>query len=351
MKPSLRALGASAIGIEPERLGMTRMYVEGGAELLFTDNESNAERLWNFAPTGYCKDGFHERIVHGRQDRVNPAQIGTKAAAWHRGGRRARRDRPNARVRLCRRPREAPFGDFEQCAAARRPRPTRSMPACRRASASADERNIQRQAFAGMIWNKQFYHFDVRAGWRAIPGRPRRPRAASTGATARGRNINNADIISMPDKWEYPWYASWDLAFHCISFALIDAEFAKHQLVLLTREWYMHPNGQIPAYEWAFGDVNPPVHAWAAWRVYQIDRKQNGGTGDLEFLERVFHKLMLNFTWWVNRKDKRGHATSSRADSWASTTSACSTAAPSCPPADTSTSRTAPAGWRCMRST
>ena len=121
------------------------------------------------------------------------------------------------------------------------------------------------------------------------------------------KNLNNADILSMPDKWEYPWYAAWDLAFHCIPFAIIDSEFAKHQLVLLTREWYMHPNGQIPAYEWAFGDVNPPVHAWATWRVYQIDRKQNAGKGDIEFLERVFHKLMLNFTWWVNRKDTFGH--------------------------------------------
>ncbi len=163
-----------------------------------------------------------------------------------------------------------------------------------------------RQAFAGLIWSKQFYNLDVARWLKGDPGQPTPPQSRLHGRDVEWRNLNNADIVSMPDKWEYPWYASWDLAFHCIPLALVDAEFAKHQLVLLTREWYMHPNGQIPAYEWAFSDVNPPVHAWAAWRVYQIDRKQNGGNGDLEFLERVFHKLMLNFTWWVNRKDNLG---------------------------------------------
>ena len=181
-----------------------------------------------------------------------------------------------------------------------------SIGTCRQDIASPDERIIQRQAFAGMIWSKQFYQFDIPRWLKGDPGQTPPPEARLQGRNSEWRNLNNADIVSMPDKWEYPWYASWDLAFHCIPFALIDAEFAKHQLVLLTREWYMHPNGQIPAYEWAFSDVNPPVHAWAAWRVYQIDRKQNGGNGDLEFLERVFHKLMLNFTWWVNRKDHAG---------------------------------------------
>jgi hypothetical protein len=305
VKPSLRALGRSAVGIEPERLGMTRMYVESEAELLFTENESNAELLWNFAPRGYCKDGFHERIVHGRQDRVNPAKTGTKAAAWHRDA-IAPGGKAEWRVRLCRRPREAPFDDFEQWLQTRRDEADAFYAGLQQGIASADERNIQRQAFAGMIWNKQFYHLDIPRWLEGDPGQTPPPDGRKRGRNSAWGNINNADIISMPDKWEYPWYASWDLAFHCISFALIDAEFAKHQLVLLTREWYMHPNGQIPAYEWAFGDVNPPVHGWAAWRVFQIDRKQNGGTGDLEFLERVFHKLMLNFTWWVNQKDKAG---------------------------------------------
>ena len=158
-----------------------------------------------------------------------------------------------------------------------------------------------------MIWSKQFYYYDVpRVARTAIPAQPPPPAERRHGRNSDWTHLNNADIISMPDKWEYPWYAAWDLAFHCIPLALIDPEFAKEQLVLLTREWYMHPNGQLPAYEWNFGDVNPPVHAWAAWRVFQIDRKQRGDCGDLAFLERVFHKLMLNFTWWVNRKDAQG---------------------------------------------
>jgi hypothetical protein len=165
---------------------------------------------------------------------------------------------------------------------------------------------VQRQAFAGMIWSKQFFYFDVPQWLNGDETQIAPPPQRKQGRNWEWDHLNNADIISMPDKWEYPWYAAWDLAFHTIPLALIDPEFAKEQLVLLTREWYMHPNGQIPAYEWAFGDVNPPVHAWATWRVFQIDRKQRGDEGDLKFLERVFHKLMLNFTWWVNRKDAEG---------------------------------------------
>jgi hypothetical protein len=169
-----------------------------------------------------------------------------------------------------------------------------------------DVRNVQRQAFAGMIWSKQFYYYDVREWIKGDEGQPPPPKERRHGRNSEWMHLNNADILSMPDKWEYPWYAAWDLAFHCIPLALVDAEFAKSQLVKLTREWYMHPNGQLPAYEWAFGDVNPPVHAWATWRVFQLDRKRRGDAGDLAFLERVFHKLMLNFTWWVNRKDPQG---------------------------------------------
>ncbi len=157
-----------------------------------------------------------------------------------------------------------------------------------------------------MIWSKQFFYFDIPQWLDGDPGQPVPPKERRQGRNADWRHLNNADVLSMPDKWEYPWYAAWDLAFHTIPLAMIDPEFAKGQLVLLTREWYMHPNGQLPAYEWAFGDVNPPVHAWAAWRVFQIDRKHRGDKGDLAFLERVFHKLMLNFTWWVNRKDPQG---------------------------------------------
>jgi hypothetical protein len=166
-----------------------------------------------------------------------------------------------------------------------------------------DARAVQRQAFAGMIWSKQFFYYDVPSWLKGDPTQPPPPAERRHGRNSEWVHLNNADVISMPDKWEYPWYAAWDLAFHMLPFALIDPEFAKGQLVLLAREWYMHPNGQLPAYEWNFSDVNPPVHAWAAWRVFQIDRKQRGDRGDLAFLERVFHKLMLNFTWWVNRKD------------------------------------------------
>jgi hypothetical protein len=324
-KPMLRALPDGSIGIEPASLGMSRLYVDGNADLLFTENETNGPRLWNLgaglpgaglpgaglpgrpatgAP-GYFKDGFHDRIVGGRSGSVNPARHGTKAGAWFRcaidaGGKQV------FRLRLSRRTLDQPFAEFEDCLTLRRSEADEFYAELQKNMTFADERMVQRQAFAGLIWSKQFYQLDIPRWLKGDPGQPIPPQARLHGRNTEWRNLNNADIVSMPDTWEYPWYASWDLAFHCIPFALIDAEFAKHQLVLLTREWYMHPNGQIPAYEWAFSDVNPPVHAWAAWRVYQIDRKQNGGNGDLEFLERVFHKLMLNFTWWVNRKDNLG---------------------------------------------
>ncbi len=173
--------------------------------------------------------------------------------------------------------------------------------------ASADERLVQRQALAGMIWSKQFYYYDINRWLDGDPAQPPPPKERTTGRNADWRHLNNADVISMPDKWEYPWYAAWDLAFHCLPLAMVDAGFAKRQLLLMTREWYMHPSGQLPAYEWALGDVNPPVHAWASWRVFQIDRKQRGDIGDIRFLERVFHKLVINFTWWVNRKDIDGN--------------------------------------------
>jgi Glycosyl hydrolase family 63 C-terminal domain len=304
-KPRLRAIGDGAIAIAPTALGVSRLYFDGTADLLFTENESNPQRLWNMGCAGYYKDGFHERIVGGRTDQVNPSLAGTKAGVWFQstigGG-----GKQEYRLRLSRRVLDAPFEDFEECMTQRRTEADQYYTALQQDIESADERVVQRQAFAGLIWNKQFYNFEVPRWLKGDPGQIRPPESRLHGRDIEWRNLNNADIISMPDKWEYPWYASWDLAFHCIPFALIDPEFAKHQLVLLTREWYMHPNGQIPAYEWAFGDVNPPVHAWAAWRVYQIDRKQNDGKGDLEFLERVFHKLMLNFTWWVNRKDNSG---------------------------------------------
>ena len=304
-KPMLRADGGGVIAIEPADLGMTRLYAEGSADLLFTENESNAPKLWGLGSPGFFKDGIHDRIVGGRQESVNPLKVGTKAAVW-----RSYVVAPGAcvelKIRLVRRPTDRPFDDFEPILEARRREADEYYRALQKDIASEDVRIIQRQAFAGLIWSKQFYQFDIPLWLNGDPGQTPPPEARKQGRNIEWRNLTNADVLSMPDKWEYPWYASWDLAFHCIPFALIDSAFAKHQLVLLTREWYMHPNGQIPAYEWAFGDVNPPVHAWAAWRVFQIDRKHHGGHGDLEFLERVFHKLMLNFTWWVNRKDALG---------------------------------------------
>jgi hypothetical protein len=171
---------------------------------------------------------------------------------------------------------------------------------------SDDEKNVMRQALGGLLWSKQFYHFDVRSWLEGDPAQPKPPAERLDGRNHEWTHLYNDDIISMPDKWEYPWYAAWDLAFHCISIAMVDPDFAKDQLLLLLREWYMHPNGQLPAYEWAFGDVNPPVHAWAAWRVYKIEQKRRG-RGDVKFLERIFHKLLLNFTWWINRKDAEGN--------------------------------------------
>jgi hypothetical protein len=305
VKPGVRAAADGAVAITPAELGMSRWYFDGNAELLFTENETNPARLWGMGGAGHFKDGFHDRIIGGRIDAVNPAKTGTKSGAWFKsvvapGGKMV------CRLRLSRREIAQPFEEFDRCMIARRHEADRYFAELQRGIASEDERVVQRQAFAGLIWSKQFYYLDIPRWLKGDPGQPVPPESRLHGRDIEWRNLNNADIISMPDKWEYPWYASWVLAFHCIPFALIDPEFAKHQLVLLTREWYMHPNGQIPAYEWAFSDVNPPVHAWAAWRVYQIDRKQNGGAGDLEFLERVFHKLMLNFTWWVNRKDNAG---------------------------------------------
>jgi hypothetical protein len=305
IKPQLASGANGCINLEPAELGVSRLYFDGAPELLFTDNETNALKLWNFGEPGYFKDAFHERIINGHVDRVNPARIGTKAGMWHQAALE-----PNARVelrlRLTRADHDAPFADFDRVFAQRQAEADEFYADLQKDIQSADAKLVQRQALAGLIWSKQFYHFEVARWLKGDPGHPAPPAQRLHGRNIDWRNLNNADIVSMPDKWEYPWYASWDLAFHCIAFALIDTEFAKRQLVLLTREWYMHPNGQLPAYEWAFGDVNPPVHAWAAWRVYQIDRKQNSGQGDLEFLERVFHKLMLNFTWWVNRKDASG---------------------------------------------
>jgi len=284
-----------------------RFFCDGAPEMLFTENETNKQRLYggeNDSP--YVKDGINEFIVHGNPDAVNPAKIGSKAAAHYRltlapGESKTVQLRLTDQVSLT-----EPFGqEFGESFHRSLAEADEFYEALAPAGISDDARNVQRQAFAGLLWSKQFYYYDLNRWLRGDLQQPDPPKERARGRNSDWTHLYNADVISMPDKWEYPWYAAWDLAFHCIPLALVDADFAKEQLLLMLREWYMHPNGQIPAYEWAFGDVNPPVHAWAAWRVYKVEKKATG-KGDREFLERVFHKLMLNFNWWVNRKDSEG---------------------------------------------
>jgi hypothetical protein len=305
-KPALRLTRGGAIEATHPTLGKLHFYADASPrEILFCDNETNPERLWGDASqSGFWKDAIHERVVNDNVAAVNPEQVGTKAAVWFERLVPAH-GAVEIRVRLTRDELRQPFADFADILATRVAEADAFYADLQSGMTGTDARSVQRQAFAGMIWSKQYFYYDVPEWLGGDPNHPAPPAARKRGRNRDWAHLNNADIISMPDKWEYPWYAAWDLAFHTIPLAHLDPVFAKEQLVLLTREWYMHPNGQIPAYEWAFGDVNPPVHAWATWRVYQIDRKLSG-KGDLEFLERVFHKLMLNFTWWVNRKDAEG---------------------------------------------
>jgi hypothetical protein len=290
---------------EHPELGTMYLTVEPGAELLYCDNDTNGARLWAApSPGGYFKDGVHEAVVRGRREAVHPERVGTRVAAHHRfeiapGG------SATVRVRLGRTRAERPFADFAGIFERRRAEADEFYAELQSGVADAELRRVQRQAWAGLIWSQQFYQLDLPRWLAGDPGQPTPPAARRRGRNHEWFHLNNADVISMPDTWEYPWYAAWDLAFHCLPLARLDPDFAKQQLLLLTREWYMHPNGQLPAYEWNFGDANPPVHAWAAFRVYEIDRERSG-RGDLDFLERIFHKLMLNFTWWVNRKDVEG---------------------------------------------
>ena len=310
-KPELRAQADGTIGIEDETLGGYRFYADGAPELLFTENETNTLRLYGYSNgSGYYKDAFHAAVIKGLSEAVNPAKGGTKAAIRYRLSIPAG-EQKILRVRLCQADCEDPLGSFDRIVAARRNETDEFYSEIQERVSDSDCRNIQRQALAGMIWSKQFFYYDVPRWLEGDAGQPAPPASRRHGRNSEWTYLSNSDIISMPDKWEYPWYASWDLAFHTIALSLVDPDFAKQQLVLITCEWYMHANGQLPAYEWAFGDVNPPVHGWAVWRVFQMDRKQRrrerpDDAGDLAFLERVFHKLMLNFTWWVNRKDAAG---------------------------------------------
>jgi len=284
------------------------LYCQTPREVLFTENESNTARLYGVPnATPFVKDGFDELVVHGHREAVNPERVGTKAAPHYvlpveAGATAVVRLRLSDRGTLAR----ALEGDFDAVFDARRREADAFYAKVTPFPLPDDMRNVQRQAFAGMLWNKQYYRYMVHRWLDGDPAGPTPPEARNEGRNHDWWHLAAADVLSMPDKWEYPWFAAWDMAFHAVTFALIDPDFAKEQLLLLTREWYMHPNGQIPAYEWAFGDVNPPVHAWAAFRVYQIEHKMYGRR-DRAFLERILQKLLLNFTWWVNRKDSTGN--------------------------------------------
>ncbi len=306
-KPRLTAVGPAVVEADHESLGLRWLACGGAPRLLFTENETNVQRLYGVENrTPYVKDGINACVVEGRDEAVNPEGAGTKMAA-HYHLRLAPGETVEVKLRLGNTP---PHGeglgaDFEALFRVRGQEADEFYDTVIPEGLDADARQVIRQAFAGLLWSKQFYHYYVRRWLEGDPASPPPPPERWQGRNHEWTHLYNEDVISMPDKWEYPWYAAWDLAFHCVPLALVDPDFAKHQLVLFLREWYMHPNGQIPAYEWALGDVNPPVHAWAAWRVYKIEKRRRGA-GDRRFLERVFHKLLLNFTWWVNRKDADG---------------------------------------------
>jgi len=305
-KPVLRRGSGNCIELDAPHYGTRRLYFEGSPELLFTENETNTERLFGISGgSGFYKDGINDCVVNGRRDAVNPAETGTKAAVCYNlhvgAGQTA-----TVLLRLTDGEEQDAVGKSFSREFTRRLREAdefyaRIIPA----ELSADAKKVMRQSFGGLLWSKQFYHYVVNEWMDGDSTAPPPPGERKRGRNSEWTHLYNADVISMPDKWEYPWYAAWDLAFHSVPLALLDSDFAKEQLTLMVREWYMHPNGQLPAYEWAFGDVNPPVHAWAAWRVYKIEKKRRG-VGDRVFLQRIFHKLLLNFTWWVNRKDAEG---------------------------------------------
>ena len=312
-KPSLARGEGGTICAQHTSLGSFVLALDAGPdgaapELLFTENETDEASLFGVHSTKrFVKDGFHRRVVHDEVGAVNPDGSGTKAAAWYR---LALSPGAQATVRLrltaTNETSPAPFGrEFDATFAARVAEADAFFAHCIPSCRGEEERRVMRQAYAGLLWSKQFYHFVVKHWLEGDPAQP--PPPPGRGAIRNGDwpHLYNRDVISMPDKWEYPWYAAWDLAFHMIPFATLDADFAKQQLILLLREWYMHPAGQLPAYEWGFSDANPPVHAWAAWRVYKMTGPRGGR--DRAFLQRVFHKLLLNFTWWVNRKDIEGN--------------------------------------------
>ncbi|HKF62292.1 MAG TPA: glucosidase [Dongiaceae bacterium] len=307
-RPVLRQTAPGIIGASHPGLGERFLSCDGADQLLFTENETNNQRVFgsaNRAP--YVKDSIDSYVVHGRRDAVNPEGTGTKASAHYLltvGAGETRR----VRLRLHDAPLAAPFGSgFDSVLAARQKEADEFYASVIPAAVGADGANVMRQALAGMLWSKQFYYYDVDRWLGERGAAPFKPNQRKAPRNERWHHIYNADVISMPDKWEYPWYAAWDLAFHVLSLTLVDEDFGKHQLDLMLQNPYIHPSGQIPAYEWNFGDVNPPVHAWSTIFTYNLERARRG-EGDLDWLERAFQKLTLNFTWWVNRKDRSGNS-------------------------------------------
>jgi hypothetical protein len=302
-KPVLSADQGTVVA-EHQDLGRYILYAESPSTVVFCQNETNP-RIWGTTWPGTFKDGIQNHVVHGDATAVTQSGPATKAAVWHQnvvaGGQCW-----TVRLRLTRGGMADPFAGFDAVFDKRKREADGFYSAIQSDLPTEDARLVQRQAFAGMIWSKQYYELDVYRWLRGDPLQPEPPAERRRGRNAGWRHLSCGDVLSMPDKWEYPWFAAWDTAFHCIPLAMVDPLFAKEQLLRLTSDDYMHPNGQIPAYEWAFGDANPPVHAWAAWRVFEMERSATGGKGDLSFLERMFHKLILNFGWWVNQKDPHG---------------------------------------------
>ena len=307
-RPTLELSHTGHIEAREDELGQRFFYADSidgkSPEFLFCENETNPRVHLNRPDEkGYFKDAFHDYVVKGKKSAVNPNHSGTKSGVYYQLELESGQSQTIC-MRLSNQKIDAPFGDgFHTVFEKRIEEADEFYGEIQKGLDCEDKKRVQRQAFAGLIWTKQYYNYNVREWLEGDSTFPPPPGERVEGRNSEWQHLNNHDVISMPDKWEYPWYAAWDLAFHCLPLAMIDPEFAKEQLVLMTREWYMHPNGQMPAYEWAFGDVNPPVHAWATWQVYQMEKKSTG-QADVAFLERVFHKLLLNFTWWVNRKDE-----------------------------------------------
>ncbi len=306
MRDDSPARGTVTIAADCASLGVRRLICEGTCTPIFCENETNKQRLFGVPnDTRFPKDAFHAYLIGGDPDAVNPNQDGTKAAAHYELD-LAPGESKRLRLRLTDKPALADaFAGFDALVETRRREADEFYAEINPYPLSDDVRAVQRQAFAGLLWSKQFYHYSVYDWLKGDPKQPPPPPGRKNVRNHDWRSLYSEDVLSMPDTWEFPWFASWDLAFHMIPLAVIDADFAKSQLIRLTREWYMHPSGQLPAYEWSFSDTNPPVHAWAALRVFQIDRKMNGEP-DYGFLERVFQKLLMNFTWWVNKRDFKG---------------------------------------------